>query len=231
MAQSPSPGARWPVKNPAIIQLYSMATPNGKKVGVALEELGLEYEPHLVDIGKGEQHTDEFRAISPNSKIPILVDPQGYRGRAMTIMESGAILWHLANKTGKLIPEDPVERSECLQWLFFQVGHIGPMFGQFGHFHRFAREQCEHPYPLERYRAESQRLVGVLDQHLSARSYLAGEDYSIADIAVFPWIGTMLDFYGAGELIAFGSYGNVARWYERCVTRPAAERGAKVCAP
>ena len=231
MSDLPKTDARWPVVNPNVIQLFSMATPNGIKVGVILEELELQYEAHLVHIGQGDQHTEEFRAISPNSKIPILIDPQGPDGKPLTVMESGAILWYLSSKTGRLLPSDPREQIECLQWLCFQVGHIGPIFGQFGHFHKFAHEQCDHPYPVERYRAESERLLSVLNQRLVGRDYVLGSQYTIADIAIFPWVGALLNFYQAAELVHFSNYDRVARWYERCVARPAVQRGVKVCAP
>ncbi|MFT7579157.1 MAG: GST-like protein [Myxococcota bacterium] len=218
---------RWPIADRSKIQLFSMPTPNGVKIGVALEELGLPYEAHRVDITNGEQLTSEFVSISPNGKIPVIIDPDAF-DTPTAIMESGAILIHLADKAGKLIPQDPKGRMECLQWLFFQVGHIGPMFGQFGHFLKFASDKCDHPYPLERYLNESRRLLGVLDRRLAGRAWLAGNMYTIADIAIFPWISGLLDFYRAGDLLGFEGFSHVAEWYGRCIARPASVRGAKV---
>lgn len=222
---------RYPFRNPHLLQLFSMNTPNGKKVGIALEEMGLEYEAHLVHIERGDQHTEEYRSIQPNGKIPALVDPDGPDGRTVVLMESGAILWYLAEKYDQLLPSDPIEKYEVLQWLFFQVGHVGTMFGQFGHFHRFAREACDHPYPVERYRKETERLLGVLEARLTGRSHLVAEQYTIADIATFPWVDGLLNFYEAGDLVGFSNFPNVAAWYERCISRPASIRGAMVCAP
>jgi GST-like protein len=208
-----------------------MNTPNGKKVSIALEELGVTYEPHLVNIGEGQQHTPAFRSVNPNGKIPALIDPSGVDGRSITLMESGAILWYLGQKFGRLVPVDARQRSECLQWIFFQVGHIGPMLGQFGHFHRFARRKCPHPYPLERYRSETVRLLDVLEERLRQCEYLVGGSYSMADIATFPWIVALLDFYHAGDLVGIAERPHVLRWVETCERRPAARRGSKVCAP
>jgi GST-like protein len=208
-----------------------MNTPNGKKVSIALEELGGDYEPHLVHIGEGQQDTDAFRSVNPNGKIPALIDPDGPGGRPITLMESGAILWYLGHKFGRLIPDDPIEQSECLQWLFFQVGHVGPMFGQLGHFHVFAREKCPHPYPVERYRAETERLLGVLDARLEAREFLVGTNYSLADIATFPWLVGLVDFYRAADMVGLPERRHVVRWLEACRKRPATQRGSKVCAP
>ena len=221
----------WPFQSPDAIQLFSMNTPNGKKVSIALEELGVSYEPHLVHIGEGQQHTPAFRSVNPNGKIPALIDPSGVDGRPVTLMESGAILWYLGQKFGRLVPVDARQRSECLQWLFFQVGHIGPMLGQFGHFYRFARRKCPHPYPLERYRTETVRLLDVLEERLRQHEYLVGGAYSMADIATFPWIVALLDFYHAGDLIGIASRPHVLRWVETCEKRPAARRGSRVCAP
>lgn len=213
------------------IQLYSMATPNGQKASIALEEMGLPYEAHFIDIRKGDQFTPEFLAINPNNKIPAIVDPDGPGGKPITLFESGAILIYLAEKSGKLLPADPRLRYETLQWLFLQVGGIGPMFGQFGHFYKFAREQCEHPYPLERYTNESKRLLGVLEKRLEGREYLVDEQYTIADIATFPWVGCLERIYDAREQLELEGFPNVLSWHERCAGRPAAKRGAVVCAP
>lgn len=213
------------------IQLYSMATPNGQKASIALEEMELPYEAHFIDIRRGDQFTPEFLAINPNNKIPAIVDPDGPDGRPMTVFESGAILIYLAEKSGKLLSADPRLRSETLQWLFFQVGGVGPMFGQFGHFYKFAREQCDHFYPLQRYTNETKRLLGVLEKRLEGRDYLVGDAYSIADIATFPWVGCLERVYEAREQLDLESFPNVLSWHERCAGRPAARRGAIVCAP
>src|SRR6478735_8728104 len=173
---------KWPIQFPDRIQLYSLPTPNGQKISVALEELGLPYEAHRVDISAGDQFLDEYKKLSPNSKIPTIMDPNGPGGKPLILMESGAILQYLAEKTGRLLPKDPAEKYEYLQWLYFQVGHIGPMFGQFGHFHRYAREKCDHPYPVERYTNEAKRLLGVLEKRLEESEFVGGGEYSIVDI-------------------------------------------------
>jgi GST-like protein len=211
------------------IQLYSLATPNGQKVSIALEELGLDYDAHKIDIMAGDQFTEDFLKVNSNSKIPAIVDPTGAAGEELAIMESGAILLHLAEKTGKLLSKDARLRSETLQWLFFQMGGIGPMFGQFGHFYRYAKDNCEHPYPVERYAKETKRLLAVLDQRLEGRTYLVGEEYSIADISIFPWVGCLDQFYEASEKLDLASYKNVSTWFKRCSERPASIKGASVC--
>lgn len=206
-----------------------MATPNGQKIGIALEEMQLPYEAHLVNIGKGDQFTPEFIRINPNSKIPAIVDTDA-DGQPLAIMESGAILIHLAQKSGKFLSPVPRLHSETLQWLFFQVGGIGPMFGQFGHFFKYAKDKCDHPYPLERYTNEAKRLLGVLDRHLDGRSYLVGDQYSIADMATFPWVNGLSVFYKAGEVLELAKFRNVQAWVERISARPLTAKGMKVCA-
>ena len=219
---------KWPIEHPDRIQLYSLATPNGQKVGIALEELGLAYEPHKVNILEGDQFSDEFKAVCPNSKIPAIVDPDGPDGRPLAIFESGAILLHLAEKAGQLLPTDPRQRSECLQWLFFQMAGVGPMFGQFGHFYKFAKERI--PYPTERYTNEARRLLGVLETRLEGQSYLVGEEYTIADICTFPWVGCLDWGYGAREDLKLDAdFPHVVAWLKRCSEKPASVRGAKVC--
>jgi GSH-dependent disulfide-bond oxidoreductase len=219
---------KWPVEHPDRIQLYSLATPNGQKVGIALEELDLPYEAHTVDIRQGEQFTDEFKAVCPNSKIPAIVDPNGPDGKPLAIFESGAILLHLAEKTGKLLPADPRRRSACIQWLFFQMANVGPMFGQFGHFYRFAKEKL--PYAIERYTNEARRILGVLETRLAAGDYLVGNEYTIADIATFPWVGCLDWGYNASaDLKLKEEFPRVMAWYTRCTERPASVRGAKIC--
>ena len=218
---------KWPVQYPERIQLYSLGTPNGQKVAIALEEMALPYEAHRVDIMAGDQFTDEFVAINPNSKIPAIVDPKGPGGKPLSVFESGAILLYLAEKSGQYLPTDPAARSECLQWLFFQVGGVGPMFGQFGHFYKYAKEKI--PYSIERYQKETRRLLGVLEKQLEGRDFLIGENYNIADIATFPWVGALDWGYNAVELLQLNSdFPNVIAWYERCRQRPAAARGLEV---
>jgi len=209
------------------LQLFSLNTPNGIKVAVALEELQIPYEAHVVHIGKGEQFTDAFKSISPNSKIPAIVELNGPGGKPLSLMESGAILIYLAERAGRLLPSDPAQRLKCLQWLFFQVGHIGPMFGQFGHFFKYARDKCDHPYPLERYTNEAKRLLGVLDHELRDQEYLIGE-YTIADIATVPWVNGLSAGYGAGDVLPLSDFPNVQAWVQRIVERPAFRIGKDV---
>lgn len=218
--------ARWPIQHRDRIQLFSLPTPNGQKVSIALEELQLPYEAHRVGLS-GDQHTPEFTSISPNGKIPAIIDPDGPEGQPLRLMESGAILWHLAEKTGRLIPRGPQARLECLQWLCFQIGHVGPMFGQFGHFYVYAKDKCEHPYPAQRYADETRRLLGVLDRQLASQDNLVGE-FSIADIAVFPWVNCLADFYSATDKLGLREFEHVERWRERCNQRPATQRGRGV---
>ena len=218
------------------IQLYSLATPNGQKVGIALEEMGLKYDAHKISISAGDQFKPEFLAINPNNKIPAIIDLDGPIGgrkagdsEPLHVMESGAILLHLAEKSGKFLSKDPRERSETIQWLFFQMAGVGPMFGQLGHFFKYAKDKCDHPYPVERYTAEAKRLLGVLEKRLDGSDYLIG-DYSIADMATFPWVDCLEEFYGAGEQVGLKDFPNVAAWRKRCNARPAVVRGKKVCA-
>ena len=218
---------KWPIQYPDRIQLYSLGTPNGQKIAVALEEMALPYEAHRVDIMAGDQFSDEFIAINPNSKIPAIVDPLGPNGEPLTVFESGAILLYLAEKSGKYLPADLATRSECLQWLFFQVGGIGPMFGQFGHFYRYAKEKV--PYGINRYQTETLRLLEVLEKRLEGRDFLIGQDYTIADMAIFPWVGALDWGYNAVELLQLKeNFPNVMAWYDRCRQRPATARGLEV---
>jgi glutathione S-transferase len=215
---------------PRPITLYSLATPNGQKVSIALEEMGLAYEAKKIDIRKGEQHDPEYLKLNPNGKIPTITAPNGPDNKEITLMESGAILIYLAEKSGTLLSKDPRERMETLQWLFFQVAHIGPMFGQFGHFYALdGKDSCDHPYPLKRYQHETKRLLGVLEERLKTNSYLAGESYSIADIATFPWVGCLDWGYIASEALSLESFPHVMAWHKKCSERPAAQRGAAVC--
>ncbi|WP_448099126.1 glutathione S-transferase N-terminal domain-containing protein [Luteibacter yeojuensis] len=220
--------AVWPATHPDRIQLYSLPTPNGVKVSIMLEELGLPYEPHLVDIGKDESKLPEFVALNPNGKIPAIVDPDGPDGKPIGLFESGAILLYLAEKTGRFIPADASGRWEAIQWLFFQMAGIGPMFGQVGFFHKFAGREYEDKRPLQRYVAESKRLLGVLDRRLEGREWIVGDEYTIADIATLGWVNNLVTFYGARELVGFDEYSNVIAWLERGMSRPAVQRGLKI---
>lgn len=210
------------------IQLYSLGSPNGIKIPIALEEMGMSYDVHTIDILKGEQFSDEFIKINPNSKIPAIVDPDGPGGESISIMESGAILLYLAEKSGKLLPSDPAQRCEIMQWLFFQAGSVGPMFGAFGHFHTYGKENCDHPYPEARFATETKRLLTVLDTRLENRVYIVGEQYSIADISIFPWVIWLDIFYKASQQLGLDSFKNVMAWLERCRRRPATQKGFEV---
>ena len=216
---------KWPAQHPDRIQLYSLPTPNGVKVSIALEELGLPYEAHLVSFGSNDQMTREFMSLNPNNKIPAIIDPDGPGGKPLPLFESGAILIYLAEKTGKLLPKDPAQRIECIQWLMFQMGGVGPMFGQLGHFYKFAADKIKDPYPTDRYLAETKRLLGVLDGRLAGRSYIMGEEYTIADIATFPWVRTLENTYAAGEALGLDGFANVVAWRDRCLARPASQKG------
>ena len=219
---------KWPARHPERIQLYSLPTPNGVKASIALEELALPYEPHLVNFETHDQTSPEFLSLNPNNKIPALIDPDGPGGRALALFESGAILVYLADKTGRLMPKDGAARYETLQWLMWQMGGVGPMFGQLGFFHKFAGNEYEDKRPRDRYVAESRRLLQVLDQRLAGRQWVMGEEYSIADIAIFPWVRNLVGFYGAGELVQFGEYREVQRVLASFVARPAVARGLEI---
>ncbi len=220
--------AKWPAQHPDRLQLYSLPTPNGVKVSIALEELGLPYEPHLVSFQTNDQLTPEFISLNPNNKIPAIIDPHGPGGQPLALFESGAILIYLAEKIGKLMPQDAARRYETIQWVMFQMGGIGPMFGQLGFFHKFAGKDFEDKRPRDRYVAESKRLLGVLDKHLAGRQWVMGDDYSIADIAIFPWVRNLIGFYGAGDLVGFADFPEVARVLAAFVARPAVERGLSI---
>jgi GST-like protein len=219
---------KWPARHPERLQLYSLATPNGVKVSILLEELGLPYEAHLVDFGSNDQLSPEFLSLNPNNKIPAILDPQGPGGQPLALFESGAILVYLAEKQGQFLPQDPALRYQALQWLMFQMGGVGPMFGQLGFFHKFAGKDYEDKRPRDRYVAESRRLLGVLDQHLAGRDWMLGTEYSIADIAIWPWVNNLVGFYGAGELVGFAEFANVQRVLQAFLARPAVQRGLKV---
>ena len=218
---------RWPATNPDVIQLYSLATPNGVKVSIALEELGLRYEAHKVDITTGDQLTPEFLSLNPNNKIPAIIDPHGPGEEPFGLWETGAILQYLADKTGKLLPRDGAQRYEVLQWLSWQVGGLGPMMGQVGFFHKYAGREFEDKRPLQRYVDESARLLRVLDKHLVGREWIVDE-YSIADIAVFPWVRNFVGWYEAGELVDYSQFKEVDRVLQAFLARPAVQRGLAV---
>jgi GST-like protein len=219
---------KWPARHPERLQLYSLPTPNGVKVSIMLEEIGLPYEAHRVSFDTNDQTTPEFLALNPNNKIPAIIDPDGPGGQALALFESGAILWYLAEKTGRLMPADAAARYETLQWVMFQMGGIGPMFGQLGFFYRFAGKDYEDKRPRDRYVAESKRLLGVLDRHLAGRDWIMGSDYGIADIATFPWVRTLIGFYGAGDLVGFADFGHVRRVLDAFEARPAVQRGLEI---
>ena len=219
---------RWPPSHPDRLQLYSLNTPNGVKVSIMLEETGLPYEPHLVDFARDDQKTPEFLSLNPNGKIPAIIDPDGPGGRPIGLFESGAILLYLADKTGQLIPADPAERWRAIQWLMFQMGGAGPMFGQLGYFNKFAGREIEDKRPLQRYVAESRRLLEVIDGQLEGREWMLGADYSIVDVSLLGWVRNMITFYEARELVAFDTLANVPGWLERGLARPAVRRGLKI---
>ncbi len=219
---------RWPAKHPDRLQLYSFPTPNGVKVSIALEEIGLPYEAHAVDILKNESWTPEFLSLNPNGKIPAILDPNGPGGKPIGLWESGAILVYLADKTGKLVPADPARRYETIQWVFFQMGGIGPIFGQVGFFHKFAGRDIEDKRPLHRYRDESKRLLGVLETRLQGRQWIMDDDYTIADISMLGWVRNLVGFYGARELVEFDNLKEVPAWLERGLARPAVQRGLEI---
>ena len=218
----------WPAQHPDRLQLYSLPTPNGVKVSIMLEEIGLPYEPHTIDIGKNETWTPEYLALNPNGKIPAIIDPDGPGGKPLALFESGAILVYLAEKTGQLLPTDPAQRYETLQWVFFQMAAIGPMFGQVGFFHKFAGREYEDKRPRDRYVAESKRLLGVLETRLEGRDWIMGQAYTIADVATLGWVRNLVGFYEAGELVDYASLKNVPAWLERGLARPAVQRGLEI---
>src|SRR5919205_2911182 len=211
---------RWPASHPDRLQLYSLPTPNGVKVSIMLEEVGLPYEPHTINIGQNESWTPEFLSLNPNGKIPAIIDPDGPGGKPLGLFESGAILLYLAEKTGKLLPADPALRYETIQWVFFQMAAVGPMFGQLGYFHKFAGREIEDKRPLERYRAESKRLLGVLEARLDGREWIMGDDYPIADISLLGWVRNLVQFYDAAHLVEYDAFTNVHRWLDAGLARP-----------
>ena len=215
---------RWVPKHPHILQLYSLPTANGVKASIMLEEIGLPYEAHTVETSRGETHIPEFLSLNPDGKLPAILDPNGPGGEPLALSESGAILLYLAEKTGRLLPANPARRMEVIQWVFFQMAGVGPMFAQFGFFHKFAGRDYEDRRPFERYRAEAERLLLVLNGRLEGRPWIMDE-YSIADVAMMPWVRHLVGFYEAGPLVGFATMGNVAAWLDRILARPAVQRG------
>jgi GST-like protein len=216
--------ARWPAVHPDRLQLYSVPTPNGVKVSIMLEEIVLPYEPHFINIGENQTWGPEYLSLNPNGKIPAIIDPDGPGGKPLGLFESGAILLYLAEKTGKLLSTDPALRIQTIQWVFFQMGAIGPMFGQVGFFHKFAGREYEDKRPLQRYVAESKRLLGVLETRLTGRDWIMDE-YSIADISMLGWVRGLVGFYQAGDLVEYDTFKQVPAWLERGLARPAVQRG------
>ncbi len=219
---------KWPAQHPDWLQLYSLPTPNGVKVSIMLEEIGLPYEPHLVNFETNDQLSPEFLSLNPNNKIPAILDPNGPGGQPLALFESGAILIYLAEKTGQFLPTAPAARYETLQWLMFQMGGIGPMFGQLGFFHKFAGKDYEDKRPRDRYVAETKRLLKVLDQRLEGRDWIMGKEYTIADIATFGWVRNLVGFYEAGELVGIQDFPNVTRVLAAFVARPAVAKGLNI---
>ena len=219
---------KWPASYPDRLQLYSLPTPNGVKVSIMLEECGLPYEAHRVSFDSQDQFSPEFLSLNPNNKIPAILDPHGPGGQPLALFESGAILLYLAEKTGQFLPADPARRYETIQWLMFQMGGVGPMFGQLGFFHAFAGKEYEDKRPRDRYVAESRRLLGVLDARLQGQHWIMGDDYTIADIAILPWVRNLVERYGAGDLVGYGDFAEVQRVLAAFVARPAVARGLAV---
>ena len=216
---------KWPARHPDRIQLYSLPTPNGVKASIMLEETGLPYEPHLVRFDSNDQLSPEFMSLNPNNKIPAMIDPNGPGGEPLALFESGAMLIYLADKSGQLMPADAAGRYHAIQWLMFQMGGIGPMFGQLGFFHKFAGKDYEDKRPRDRYVAESKRLLGVLERQLAEHPWIVGDDYSIADIATFPWVNNLIGFYEAGELVGIQDFPHLTRALQAFLARPAVVRG------
>jgi GST-like protein len=220
--------SKWPAQHPDRIQLYSLPTPNGVKASIMLEETGLPYEAHRVDFASNDQTSPEFLSLNPNNKIPAIIDPNGPGGKPLPLFESGAILIYLAEKSGRFLPADPAGRYQAIQWVMFQMGGVGPMFGQLGFFHKFAGKDIEDKRPRDRYVAESKRLLAVLDRQLAQHAWIAGDEYTIADIATFPWVNNLIGFYGAGELVGIQDYPNVTRALQAFKQRPAVAKGLHI---
>lgn len=219
---------RWPARHPDRLQLYSFPTPNGVKVSIMLEETGLPYEAHAVDITRNETWGPDFLSLNPNGKIPAIIDPDGPGGAPLGLFESGAILLYLGDKTGQFLPKDPARRYETIQWVFFQMAHVGPMFGQLGYFYKFAGRDIPDKRPLERYRDESKRILGVIETRLDGRQWIMGDEYTIADISMLGWVRNLIGFYGAGDLVEYDKLKRVPAWLERGLARPAVQRGLEI---
>lgn len=219
---------KWPAQYPDRLQLYSLTTPNGVKASIMLEEIGLPYEPHAVRFERNDQLSPEFLSLNPNNKIPAILDPNGPGGKPFPLFESGAVLIYLAEKTGKLLPRDEARRYETIQWLMFQMGGIGPMFGQVGFFNKFAGKDYDDKRPRDRYVAESTRLLAVLERRLTGREWMMGNDYTIADIATFPWVRNLIGFYEAGQLVGIENFPNVTRVLNGFLARAAVKRGLEI---
>ena len=219
---------KWPARHPERLQLYSLPTPNGVKIPIMLEEIGLPYEVHKVDFAKDDQNSPAFLSLNPNNKIPAILDPDGPGGQPLALFESGAILIYLADKSGQLLPADPAARYRAIQWLMFQIGGVGPMFGQVGFFNKFAGKDYEDKRPRDRYVAEARRLLGVIDGQLARSTWIAGEEFTIADIAIFPWINNLLTFYEAGELVGAADFKHIGAALETFLARPSVQKGLKI---
>ncbi|MDM7943301.1 MAG: glutathione S-transferase N-terminal domain-containing protein [Hydrogenophaga sp.] len=219
---------KWPARHPERLQLYSLPTPNGVKASIMLEETGLPFEAHLVSFESNDQLSPAFLSLNPNNKIPAIIDPDGPGGRPLALFESGAILIYLAEKTGRFLSADPAARYETLQWLMFQMGGVGPMFGQFGFFHKFAGKDFEDKRPRDRYLNETRRLLAVLNQRMAGRDWIMGQDYTIADIAIWPWLRTLVGFYGASEQVGFSEFTELPRVLAAFEQRPAVQRGLNI---
>ena len=214
---------KWAPENPDVIQLYSFPTPNGVKASIALEEMGLAYEAHLVTLADADVKSPEFLSLNPNNKIPAIIDPNGPDGQPLALFESGAILIYLAEKSGKLLGQNASDKARIIQWLMFQMGGVGPMFGQLGFFYKFAGAEIEDKRPQDRYIAEAKRLLAVVENALDGQDWIAG-DYSIADIALAPWLGA-LEFYGARDVVGWSDHKNAVAYLDRFLDRPAVQKG------
>lgn len=219
---------RWRAKYPDRLQLYSLSTPNGVKVSIMLEETGLSYEAHKIDFAQQDQRTPEYLSLNPNGKIPAIIDPDGPDGRPMALYESGAILLYLAAKTGRLMPHDPIAEWHVRQWLMWQVGNVGPMFGQVGYFHKFEGREVEDRRPLDHYATAAGRLLGILDDHLKGRVWIVGDALSIADISLIGMVRNLVEFYKAGDLVKYDARKNVHAWLDRALARPAVRKGLTI---
>lgn len=219
---------KWPPADPTTIQLYSWPTPNGIKISAMLEECGLQYEAHAVRFSDGDQKSPAFLSLNPNNKIPAIIDPDGPAGRPIALFESGAILQYLAEKTGQFLSADPETRWETLKWLNWQMGGVGPMFGQFGYFKRAGAADWDDTRAFDRYLAETKRLLGVLDRHLTDRAFMSGTSYSIADIALWPWLRPLSGLYDAADILELDRYAALGNWYTTCASRPASVRAIAI---